>query len=179
MDYLKGIARQLDQAMGAPLLNRTPPADVRHHHSAEVGFGCPVEGCGSPYLMWHHFDPTWSERQHHEPGGMVALCRDHHPEADSGAFTHDQLREFKRVGRDRRQALHARFNWMRRDLLAVVGGQFYYDTPIAVQVGDQQRRNRLGSSTDEQWQPTPPESLTNTEGAEKAELKPAPPAHKA
>jgi hypothetical protein len=67
---------------------------------------------------------------------MVALCRDHHPEADRGAFTIEQLREFKRLGRDRSQALGARFNWMREELLAIVGGNFYYETPVVFQMND-------------------------------------------
>jgi hypothetical protein len=113
---------------------REPPAAVRRQLAEEVGFGCPVDRCGSPYLTWHHFDPPWSRRHHHDPIGMVALCRDHHPEADAGAFTVHELREFKRVGRDRNQALGARFNWMREELLAVVGGNFYVETHIAVRV---------------------------------------------
>jgi hypothetical protein len=117
-------------------LRREPPAAVRRLLAEEVGFGCPVDGCGSPYLTWHHFDPPWSERHQHDPRGMVALCRDHHPEADAGAFTLEELREFKREGRDRSQALGARFNWMREELLAVVGGNFYLDTHIAVRVQD-------------------------------------------
>jgi hypothetical protein len=117
-------------------MTRQPPAAVRHQLAEEVGFGCPVEGCGSPYLTWHHFDPPWAAKQHHDPAGMVALCRDHHPEADKGAFTTEQLRDFKRVGRDRSRALGARFNWMRESLLAVVGGNFYYETPIAIRVND-------------------------------------------
>jgi hypothetical protein len=117
-------------------LRRDPPAAVRRQLAEEVGFGCPVEGCGSPYLTWHHFDPPWSERHHHDPDGMVGLCRDHHPEADAGAFTVEELREFKRLGRDRSQALGARFSWMREELLALVGGNFYLDTHIAVRVQD-------------------------------------------
>lgn len=116
-------------------MSRTPGAAVRHELTAEVGFGCPVAGCGSPYLAWHHFDPPWSERHHHEPGGMVALCLEHHAQADAGAFTREQLHEFNRQGRDRRKALEGRFNWMRQDLLAVVGGGFFYETTIAVEVG--------------------------------------------
>lgn len=103
----------------------------------EVGYGCPVEGCGNPYLTWHHFDPPWAERQHFEPGGMVALCLTHHKAADGGAFTVEQLHELKRVGRDRSLALAGRFEWMCEELLAVVGGNFYYQTPIAVRFGDQ------------------------------------------
>lgn len=115
-------------------MRREPPVAVRRELAEEVGFGCPVEGCGSPYLTWHHFDPRWAVRQHHEPDGMVALCRDHHPEADAGAFTIEQLRDMKREGRDRNQAIGARLNWMRDKLLAVVGGNFYYETPIVLRV---------------------------------------------
>ena len=32
---------------------------------------------------------------------MIALCRDHHPEADAGAFSNDGLRELKRTGREK------------------------------------------------------------------------------
>jgi hypothetical protein len=117
-------------------LRREPPIAVRRQLAKEVGFGCPVEGCGSPYLMWHHFDPPWRVREHHEPEGMIAICRDHHSEADAGAFTDAQLREMKHLGRDRSKELGAKFNWMREDLVAVVGGNFYVRTPIAMRVQD-------------------------------------------
>ncbi|HVA18691.1 MAG TPA: hypothetical protein VMU55_00785 [Solirubrobacteraceae bacterium] len=61
---------------------------------------------------------------------MIALCGLHHPQADSGAFTINQLREFKAMGEQRNQEVGARFEWMRQDLLAVVGGNFYFATPI-------------------------------------------------
>jgi hypothetical protein len=115
-------------------MRREPPAAIRRQLAKEVGFGCPVEGCGNPYLTWHHFDPPWATEQHHNPEGMIALCRDHHPEADSGAFTKTQLPEFKERGRDRAQALGGRFNWMRENLLAIVGGTFYYEVPVAVRI---------------------------------------------
>lgn len=111
-------------------MNRTPPAEVRRALRREVGFGCPVPGCGSPYLYWHHFDPPWIERQHHNPAGMIALCGEHHAKADAGAYTKEQLQEFKRLGAERTGELRGRFDWMRHRLLAVVGGNFYYDTPV-------------------------------------------------
>src|SRR5215211_7582447 len=80
---------------GRSWVNRTPPIEVRRELRREVGFGCPVDGCGSPYLTWHHFDPPWKERQHHDVVGMVALCREHHDKADVGAFTRQQLRQLK------------------------------------------------------------------------------------
>jgi hypothetical protein len=118
------------------LVNRTPRKSVRQELAAEVGFGCPAPGCGSPLLTWHHFDPPWTERQHHEPAGMIALCREHHDAADAGAYTVDDLRAMKADGRDRNQSLEASFEWRRHRLLTVVGGNFYYETPVAVQLRD-------------------------------------------
>lgn len=58
-------------------LSRTPPIEVRRQLRKEVNFGCPVDGCGIPYLTWHHFDPPWNEKEHHDPNGMLALCANH------------------------------------------------------------------------------------------------------
>jgi hypothetical protein len=120
-------------------MDRTPPITVRRALRQEVGFGCPAgpsaeDTCGSPYLTWHHFDPPWHVNQHHNPEGMVALCREHHDKAEGSAYTADQLREFKSRSAG---AVSGRFDWMRRQLLVVVGGNFYLDTPIPVQLGDQ------------------------------------------
>jgi hypothetical protein len=75
--------------------------------------------------------------EHHNPDGMIALCAEHHSKADVGAFTVEQLREFKRRGRERAGVTRGRFDWMRNDLLAVVGGNFYHETPVIFQYGDQ------------------------------------------
>jgi hypothetical protein len=112
-------------------MNRTPPADVRRALRREAGFGCPVPDCGNPYLEWHHFDPPWHLREHHDPAGMIALCVEHHAKANIGSFTTDQLRAFKQRGQT--QEVIGRFDWMRQDLLAVVGGNFYHETLIAVE----------------------------------------------
>jgi hypothetical protein len=114
-------------------MNRKPPAAVRRQLRREVGFGCPVSGCGNPYLRWHHFDPPWSTQQHHNPDGMVALCGTHHDMADVGAYTEGQLRKLKRSGAERAGEAKGRFEWMRHSLLAVVGGNFYYETPVIFQ----------------------------------------------
>ena len=102
----------------------------------EVGFCCPLRGCGSPYLTWHHFDPPWRIEKHHRPQGMIALCREHADKADHGSFTDDQLRELKRMGRSRAKLVRGQFDWMRRDLLAVVGGNFYYDQRVILRIND-------------------------------------------
>lgn len=117
-----------------PNLSRRPPKDVLEILRREVGFCCPIDDCGKPYLTWHHFDPPWRIENHHRPEGMIALCHIHADQADNGTFTDDQLRNLKRTGR-RSSLVHGRFNWLRRELLAVVGGSFYYEQPTILQIG--------------------------------------------
>lgn len=117
---------------------RQPPNAVLAVLRAEVGYHCPVdvagEVCGSPYLTWHHFDPPWRLEHHHRPEGMIALCREHADKADNGSFTDEQLRRFKAEGRGRGLSVSGRFDWMRRDLLAVVGGNAFLRTPVVLEV---------------------------------------------
>lgn len=113
-------------------MSRTPSKEVRKQLRKEVGYGCPVPGCGNPYLRWHHFDPPWHEWKHHNTQGMIALCGEHHSKADAGAYTKEQLKNFKRIGTD--QEIRGRFDWMRRDILAIVGGGFFYETPVVVEI---------------------------------------------
>lgn len=114
-------------------MNRNPPDDVKRFLRDEVGFVCPVPDCGSPYLEWHHFDPPWQIEEHHKPEGMVALCREHHIQADHGAFTVEQIHDFKKDAKENWAQVRGKFNWMRNRLLAVVGGNFFYETPIIFQ----------------------------------------------
>jgi hypothetical protein len=102
-------------------MNRTPPLKVREQLRKEVNRGCPVEGCGSPYLVYHHFDPPWSEKHHHNPEGMIALCKQHHSEADGGAWRKGQLREMKANPFVSSEVV-GRFNWLRQGLIVIVGG---------------------------------------------------------
>jgi SEC-C motif len=107
-------------------MNRQPPREVIQQLKKEVGFGCPIEGCGSPYLTWHHFDPSYSVKAHHRPEGMIALCREHHDKADAGAFTVEQLRTYKRIDPNRPDVA-GRFDWMRNDLVVRVGSSYFFD----------------------------------------------------
>ncbi len=118
-------------------MNRKPPENVRKTLREEVGFGCPVPECGCPYLEWHHFDPPWHEENHHRPEGMISLCREHHIQADNGAFTKEQLHNFKNNGPNNWRQISGKFNWMRNRLLAVVGGNFYYETPVIFKFREQ------------------------------------------
>ena len=96
------------------------------------------EPCGNPFLRWLHFDPPWHVRPHYLPEGMVALCRAHHQQAEAGRFTVQELRDFKRAARDAgEEEVRRRVAWMRHKVLAVVGGNFYYETPVALQIGPQ------------------------------------------
>jgi len=110
-------------------LSRTPPVAVRRRLRREVGFGCPAPGCGNPYLEYHHFDPPWEKEQHHDPARMIALCATHH--AKAAAWTVEQCRAMKSVPTGRPE-VRGKFEWMRDDVLAVIGGGFYYETPNMV-----------------------------------------------
>lgn len=109
-------------------MNRKPPSSVINQLRKEVGFGCPAPDCGNPYLEWHHFDPPWSAAPHHNPDGMVALCAEHHKKADYGSYTNEQLLKFKQTKTDS-ALVRGQFDWRRNKLLAVVGGNYYYETP--------------------------------------------------
>jgi hypothetical protein len=112
-------------------MNRTPPAAVRKALRAEVNFGCPIPGCGSPFLSWHHFDPPWREQEHHNKEGMIALCPQHHLAADSGLFTKAQLREYKRQPfvQDKVSAL---WPWRPENIIYVLGGSVLISTETAL-----------------------------------------------
>lgn len=115
------------------MVSRNIPRNIKEILRKEVGFGCPVNGCGSPYLEFHHFDPPYSISNHHNPGGMIALCSEHHKKADYGAYTNEQLHEFKINSNGKPQEVSGKFDWFRRGLLGIVGGNFYFETPILVE----------------------------------------------
>lgn len=110
--------------------SRDPPANIKRFLRGEVGFGCPAPSdedpsvrCGSPYLKWHHFDPPWHKKQHFNPEGMIALCNKHTDQADGGAYSKEQLRNFKKsksIFQDKN--VQGRFNWLRNKILFVGGG---------------------------------------------------------
>lgn len=102
------------------------PSAVKEVLRAEVGFGCPAENCGSPYLEYHHFDPPVHIRPHNEPGGMIALCPSHHAKADGGAYSNEQLHKFKK-NKVNSEIVKGNLDYLRNKLLAIVGGNFYYD----------------------------------------------------
>lgn len=109
------------------------PKKVKEILRTEVGFGCPVRDCGNPYLEYHHFDPPVHITPHNNPEGMIALCAQHHKKADGHAYTNEQLHGFKK-NKIHSKSVQGNLDWLRRDLLAIVGGNLFYETPIAVQI---------------------------------------------
>lgn len=103
------------------------PDAVKHALREEVGFGCPIEGCGIPYLEYHHFDPPVNIRPHNEPSGMIALCAVHHAKADGGNYTNEQLHALK-ANKVNSEKVKGDLEWLRNKLLAVVGGNVFYET---------------------------------------------------
>jgi hypothetical protein len=110
---------------------RDPYPEVKQRLRQEVHYACPVPGCGSPLLEWHHFDPKWEEKHHHDPEGMIALCTTCHPRADRGAWSKEQLRSFKRnpapLG-----VIRATFGWAERSVVYRLGGTYAADNAAGV-----------------------------------------------
>lgn len=102
-------------------MNRTPPAHIRRLLRKEVNFGCPIEGCGIPYLTYHHFDPPWREKEHHNTEGMIALCPTHAAIADGGAWTKDQLKKIKQQPFIRKDQIAESFRFLRHDVVCQIG----------------------------------------------------------
>lgn len=107
---------------------------MRRELRREVGFCCPVLNCGSPYLTYHHFDPPWAKGGVHNPDGMIALCLQHHKEADVGTYSHEQLRSMKRALKGN-VPVSGRFNWRREETLTIAGSNYFIGTPTFLQIG--------------------------------------------
>lgn len=117
------------------IVNRTPPKNVRELLRQEVNFGCPVQNCGTPYLMYHHFDPPWHVWEHHEPKGMIALCPTHHFNADGGSWKPDQLRRMKEAPFVTDKTKKERYDYLRKDTVCLAGTIVYPVKEILVVEG--------------------------------------------
>ncbi|WP_102363534.1 hypothetical protein [Vibrio cyclitrophicus] len=102
-------------------MNRKPPKKVVQELRREVGFSCPI--CASPFLTWHHFSPTWREKQHHNPKGMIALCPEHAAQADGGHFTVKQQQNLK-CPLSIEKVVSAKWPWQPEKALFVLGNSF-------------------------------------------------------
>lgn len=68
------------------------PAAVAYQLRREAAFGCCV--CGNPIVQYHHIVP-YAVEPHFRPEDMMALCPNHHDEANSGAMTARRQRRYK------------------------------------------------------------------------------------
>jgi hypothetical protein len=67
---------------------------------------------------------------------MIALCLLHAGQADANAFPKEYLQELKRKAPESATEIRGELTWMRREVLALIGGNWYYDTPTILQVGN-------------------------------------------
>lgn len=116
------------------MTNRLPPADIRRNLRREVGFGCPVNGCRSPFLEYHHFDPPWNEGLAHIESGMIALCPSHHAMADSGAWIKEDLRNMKQE--TTRPPVKGRINWNLANSVLIAGKNYFFGNTISLRLMD-------------------------------------------
>lgn len=98
-----------------------------------MGVACAAPGCANPYLAWHHIGPD----------EKVALCLAHAQQATEAPA--DRLQALARASE--RPAHPGRPAWQRRNVLARVGGNFFYETPVILRLG---RLTVIGFSRDEQ-----------------------------
>ena len=127
--------------------DRTPiPDAVKEKLRKEVGYGCPI--CRSPFLTWHHFDPPYNVRPHHDPNGMIGLCREHHDEADSNNWPAERLRALKNTLRSS-EIVRGRFpSWEHECTLVRLGGNYVGGSEVLISIEGQPlvrlRRNAEG-----------------------------------
>ncbi|MFK7048863.1 hypothetical protein V3Q77_03080 [Flavobacterium davisii] len=112
--------------MSEKAISRNIPAEVRRELRKEVNFGCPAKNCGSPFLSYHHFDPPWHLKKHHNPVGMIALCLHHHKAADNGAYTNEQLQNLKvNPYLKNEDLLIGEISLKRENILFDIGGNYF------------------------------------------------------
>ena len=90
-----------------------------------MNFGCPLKGCGRPCLKFHHFDPPWEKRHHHNPQGMIALCAEHADYADANRWTNEQLRQMKKNPFITKQSIMNNYGYLRRNTVCNIGNLAY------------------------------------------------------
>ena len=114
-------------------ISRDPPEGVKRALRQEVRFACPVPDCANPILTWHHFDPPWNEKHHHNPEGMIALCIRCHRLADGGNWERSDLHRFKR-NPPHRESVRNTFLWSESAVLYRLGGSYAADCRYIISV---------------------------------------------
>jgi hypothetical protein len=116
------------------MVSRTPPIETRRILRSEVNFGCPVKDCGSPFLTYHHFDPTWEPAHVHNVSGMIALCSNCHKKADQGVWTISQLKDMKNNPFLKDSQVAGRLDWLRQNIMYIAGSNFLWNVKTILSV---------------------------------------------
>ena len=119
--------------------SRDIPEAIKLELRREVHWGCPVHGCGSPFLSYHHFDPPFScfkPGQTHDSKGMIALCLAHAKMADSGVWTNNQLQQMKTSPYLASGHIKGRLEWLRQDIIVCFGSIKCIKTNIILEVNN-------------------------------------------
>lgn len=111
------------------MISRYIPATIRKALREEVGFGCPI--CRSPFLEYHHFNPTWAESKKHIPSGMIALCPAHHRKAHGDTWSKEDLTKLK--SQFTNQAIKGDIDWSIKNCFFYIGNNLIHgDNGIAL-----------------------------------------------
>jgi len=110
------------------------PTEIRKYLRQEVGYGCPIEGCRSPFLSYHHFDPKFSECQCHNKDKMIALCLEHHKKADVDTWSNDTLYSYKNA--ENRIPVNGQIDWDMHKSVILVGSNFFFGETFSFIIRD-------------------------------------------
>ncbi len=79
---------------------------------------------------------------------MIALCQEHAAKADGGYYPDEYLDRLKVEGRERSEAVKGSFDYLRRDAIAVIGSNVFYNVETIARVNGERaiyfRRDKDG-----------------------------------
>ncbi len=65
---------------------------------------------------------------------MIGLCGEHHPKADAGAFTVEQLRGFKQQAMEDAPVVKGSFDWLRHEIMIVSDTIFFVENGVELEI---------------------------------------------
>lgn len=121
------------------VFDRHIPLPIKRKLRQEVNFGCPIKNCGTPYLKYHHFDPTFAKLEKttnptHLPENIIALCAEHEDHADGGKWISEKLREYKNNSFITKNLESEEFGYLRQKIIVKIGANLVYDAPIILRI---------------------------------------------
>jgi len=114
--------------------NRYIPEDIRKYLRKEVGYGCPIEGCRSPFLEYHHFDPKFKDGGIHRKEGMIAMCPSHHRKADIDTWTNEEL--YKLKNNQYKEKVKGIVEWDMKKCIVFIGSNIFFGETFSCIIND-------------------------------------------